>query len=561
MTIDNYCIGVDFGTDSVRSVLLDAHTGTEIASAVFSYPRWRAGLYCDAERNQFRQHPMDYIEGLTFTVSSCVEKAGKAIAAKVRAISVCTTGSTPVAVDVNGRPLALSEAFKDDPDAMFILWKDHTAIAEAGEINRHALESPVNYTRYSGGTYSAEWFWSKLLHVLRRNEAVRQSCFSWMEHCDWIPFLLTGGQKAAGVKRSLCAAGHKAMWAAEHGGFPPESFFSTLDPLLSGYALGLGQQVYTADQPAGRLTEEWAQRLGLTGDVMVGIGTLDAHAGAVGGQIEPYYLTKVMGTSTCDMLVVPEADFGGKFVRGICGQVKGSIVPGMIGLEAGQSAFGDAYAWFKDLLLWPFAHLPAAALETVAADQLRENVSDGLLEVLEQKASALKFDEDSELAVDWFNGRRSPYANPALKAAISNINLGSDAPRLYRAIVESTCFGAKKIVERFDWENIPVKGIVALGPIAKKSPMVMQMLADVLDLPIHTHRSEQVCASGAAMFAATVAGIFPKVEDAMAAMGAGRGKTYHPNKAFVELYQRRYRKFNELAGYFIKPYLEAGSFG
>ncbi len=357
---ENFVIGVDYGTDSVRSLLIDAADGSEVASAVFHYPRWKDGLYCNPLDNRFRQHPLDYIEGLEQTIQSCLLQAGPAAARNVRAISVDTTGSTPVAVDETGTPLGLLPAFSENPNALFVLWKDHTAVKEAAAINAHAPAFQTNYLQFVGGIYSSEWFWAKLLHILRIDESVRKACHSWVEHCDWIPFLLTGGRQVAEMKRGVCAAGHKALWAKEFGGLPPDEFFASLDPLLKGFTSRLFLKTYTSDQPAGTLCPEWAARLGLSTDVIIGVGAFDAHMGAVGGQIEPYHLSKVMGTSTCDMLVAPLKEVEGCLVKGICGQVPGSVIPGMMGMEAGQSAFGDAYAWFRNLLSWPLQHLLSA---------------------------------------------------------------------------------------------------------------------------------------------------------------------------------------------------------
>ncbi|MFI5187275.1 MAG: ribulokinase, partial [Chitinophagales bacterium] len=343
---EKYVIGVDYGTDSVRSVVVNALNGEEIASSVFYYQRWKTGLYCDPAINQFRQHPLDYIEGLEVTIKDCLQKAGKEVSQQIKAISVDTTGSTPVAVDKTGTPLSLLPQFENNPNAMFILWKDHTATKEAAEINQHAGNFEINYLKFVGGIYSSEWFWAKLLHILRADEQVRESCYSWVEHCDWIPFLLTGGTDVHKLKRGVCSAGHKALWAEEFRGLPPNDFFSSIDPLLNCFTSRLFADTYCSDQPAGIISEEWAQKLDLPTDVVIGIGAFDAHMGAVGGQVEPYYLSKVMGTSTCDMLVAPLDEVNGKLVQGICGQVPGSIIPGMLGLEAGQSAFGDVYAWF-----------------------------------------------------------------------------------------------------------------------------------------------------------------------------------------------------------------------
>ena len=537
-----FVIGVDFGTDSVRSVLVNAHDGKELASSVFYYPRWKKGLYCEPSLNQFRQHPLDYVEGLESTIAACLLKAGKEVAAQVRAISIDTTGSTPVAVDRAGTPLALTPGFENNPNAMFILWKDHTATKEAAEINRHAEKFQTNFLQYVGGIYSSEWFWAKLLHILRIDEEVRANIYSFVEHCDWIPFLLTGNNDVHQMKRGVCSAGHKALWSSEFGGLPSDDFFTSLDPLLSGYTSRLFSETYTADEAAGLLSKEWSARLSLSTNVIVGVGAFDAHMGAVGGQIEPYHLSKVMGTSTCDMLVAPEEEVKGKLVKGICGQVPGSIIPGMMGMEAGQSAFGDVYAWFKSLLSWPFKHLPIDEVQ-------KQELADNIIVQLSEEASKLPLNEEDELAIDWLNGRRTPDADQLLKAAIINLNLASDAPRIFKALVEATCFGAKAIVDRFNEQGVPVKGLIGLGGVAKKSSYVMQVMADVMNMPIRIHQSEQTCAAGAAMFAATAAGIYDKVEDAMHAMGQGFDKTYHPDPSKTEVYQKRYERYKDLGAY------------
>ena len=550
---NQYVIGVDFGTDSVRSIIVNAANGKEIAAAVFNYPRWKDGLYCDASLNQFRQHPLDYIEGLEHTIKSCLQQAGSAVAANIKAISVDTTGSTPIAVDETGTPLSLLPAFEENPHAMFVLWKDHTATGEAAEINAHAKKFDTNYLQFVGGIYSSEWYWAKLLRILRADPQVTAAIYSWVEHCDWIPFLLSGGNDAKQLKRGVCSAGHKALWSAEFGGLPPDDFFSSLDPLLKGFTDKLFKKTYTADQSVGNLSPEWALRLGLSSAVVIGVGAFDAHMGAVGGQIEPYHLSKVMGTSTCDMLVAPMNEVEGKLIKGICGQVPGSVIPGMMGMEAGQSAFGDAYAWFKNILTWPLQKIlpKSTIIDANTAASLLEEVADQIIFELGKQAALIEPDEHSELALDWFNGRRTPDANQLLKGALSGLNLGTDAPRIFRAIAESTCFGAKAIVDRFKEQGVPVKGLIGIGGVAKKSPFIMQMMADVMGMPIRIHKSEQTCALGAAMFAATAAGIYDKVEDAMVAMGQGFDAEYFPHPARVEIYKKRYDRYQQF-GEFIE---------
>lgn len=551
MSTDSFVIGVDFGTDSVRSIIANARNGEEVAASVFYYPRWKKGLFCDAEQNRFRQHPADYVEGIEHTVKECLQIAGKDVAAKVKGISVDTTGSTPVAVDAAGTPLALLPGFEENPNAMFVLWKDHTSVKEAGELNAHAAKFPVNYLQFVGGIYSSEWFWAKLLHVLREDEKVRSSIHSWVEHCDWIPYLLTGGNDVSKMKRGVCSAGHKSLWAESFDGLPPDEFFSSWDPLLKGFTKKLFTTTSTSAEAAGHLSGEWASRLGLTTDVVVGIGAFDCHMGAVGGQIEPYHLSKVMGTSTCDMLVAPIEEVKGILVKGICGQVPGSIIPGMMGMEAGQSAFGDAYAWFRKLLAWPIEQIVATTslVDTATAEKIKEEAIDKIMGALTQQAAAIPLREDDELAVDWLNGRRTPDANQLLKAAFTGLDLASDAPRVFKSLVEATCFGARKIVDRFREEGIPVKGLIGLGGVARKSPYIMQMMADVMNMPIRIHKSEQTCALGAAMFAATAAGLYAKVEDAMNAMGQGFDAEYVPDAAKVPVYEKRYQRYKSLGAF------------
>ena len=555
-----YVLGVDYGSDSVRTILVDAANGNEVASSVFYYPRWKAQLYCDMYNNQFRQHPLDYLEGLEYTISECLAKAGSEVASKVKALSVDTTGSTPVAVDETGTPLSLLPGFEENPNAMFVLWKDHTSVQEAAEINDLSKTFPTNYLKYVGGIYSSEWFWAKLLHVLREDEAVRNSIYSFVEHCDWIPFVLTGGKHVSEMKRGVCSAGHKALWAEEWGGLPPNYFFASLDPLLDGFSDRLFGDTYEADEAAGIISKEWAEKLGLPDDVTIGVGAFDAHMGAVGGQIEPYHLSKVMGTSTCDMLVAPTADIGSHCVEGICGQVPGSIIPGLVGLEAGQSAFGDAYAWFKRLISWPLENIVSNS-DVISSEQkalLLKETLDAIIPALEKQAAALPVEEDGELALDWFNGRRTPDANQMLTATISGLALGSDAVRVFRSIVEATCFGAKAIVDRFVEQGIPVKGLIGLGGVARKSSFVMQMMADVMNMPIRIHKSDQTCALGAAMFAATVAGIYDKVEDAMEQMGPGFEHEYSPNPEKAKIYMKRYQSYLRM-GAMLEPFMVGSS--
>ena len=547
-----YVIGIDYGTDSVRSVIVDTTNGKIIGTSVFEYPRWKKGLFCDPSINQFRQHPLDYIEGLEQSVKGALSRLSPDVINNIVGITVDTTGSTPVAVDKEGTPLSLKSEFGNNPDAMFVLWKDHTAVKEASEINTLARKwGGVDFTKFEGGIYSSEWFWAKILHVLRHSDLVRENAWSWVEHCDWIPGLLTGNTDPLKLKRSRCAAGHKAMWHEEFDGLPDNKFLIKLDPLLSGLRERLYNDTYTCDIEVGNLSSEWAKRLGLGTDVKVGVGTFDAHTGAVGGEIKPYQLVKVMGTSTCDMIVAPMSEVGDKLVAGICGQVDGSIIPGMLGLEAGQSAFGDIYAWFGQLLMWPVNNIISDMnwLDEKSRKKIKEETADKIITELSKQAELLPFEETSIIALDWMNGRRTPDANQALKGALTGLSLGSDAPRIFKALVEATAFGSKRINDRFISEGIRIDGVIAIGGVAKKNPFVMQIVADVLNMPIKVAVSDQTCALGSAMAAAVVAGVYNDIPSAQKAMGGGFEKEYLPDPARAEKYETLFKKYKELGSF------------
>ena len=518
---EQFVIGIDFGSDSVRALVVNARDGKEVATAVTEYPRWKQGLYCDPARNQYRQHPLDYIEALEQCVREALSVSGAETAARVAGIGIDTTGSTPVLTDQEGTPLALLPAFAEVPDAMFVLWKDHTAVEEAERITQLAKSGKVDYTRYSGGSYSCESVWAKMLHCLRQAPALRESAASWMEHCDWITGLLCGDTRPASVHRSRCAAGHKALWHAAWGGLPPMDFFKQVDSLLGCFEGHLFQETYTSDQMAGRLCPEWAERLGLSAGIAVAVGYLDCHTGAGGAGITPGTAVKVIGTSSCDLVVADPQDLGERTIPGICGQVDGSIVPRLIGFEAGQAAFGDVYAWLKRFTG-------------------RDLVS------LTQEAQSLPLREDDLVALDWLNGRRSPDPDPLCKGAIFGLTLGTTPAQVFKALVEATAFGSRAIYGRFQEEGFPVDKVIAVGGIARKSAYVMQTLADVLDMSLYVLDSDQACALGGAMFGAVAAGIYPDVPSAQAAMKPGCSVIYRPNPQRQAVYETLYQQYRRL---------------
>lgn len=533
-------IGIDYGTDSCRAVVVDCATGEELASHTAFYPRWKNGLYCDAAANSYRQHPQDYIDSLEEVIHGLLARITPDQAAEVVAIGIDTTGSTPCLTDRHGTPLALLPGYEEDPDAMFVLWKDHTSVDEAGEISRLAHEWVTDYTSRSGGTYSSEWFWSKALHILRRNGRIRRDAGGVVEHCDWMPALLTGTLRPEKVKRSRCAAGHKGMWAEEWGGYPSPAFLSKLDPLLGEFRALLSDDAFTGGTPAGMITEEWSERLGLPRGVVVSVGIIDAHAGAVGAGIRANSMVKIIGTSTCDIVVTSKQDIGEKEITGISGQVDGSVIPGLIGLEAGQSAFGDIYAWFRDLLSCGTAFL---------SPDLKEDVTGKVLSRLNDEAAQLPLQEDDPIAVDWLNGRRSPYGDQTLKGGITGITLGTTPALLFKSLVEATAFGSRAILEHLAKEGVRVDEVIGVGGISLKSSYVMQTLADVMGVPIRVARAQQAGALGAAMLAAVAAGLFDSLQSATDRLGQGNLKLYTPRVEFDHLYKLRYKRYRLLGNF------------
>jgi L-ribulokinase len=545
---DKFVIGLDFGTDSVRALLVNVNNGKELSTCVSYYKRWNEGKYSNPGKNQFRHHPFDYIESMEEVIIKILKPMPESYRKNVIGIGIDTTGSTPAPVDKDGVVLSLKKDFINNPDAMFILWKDHTAVEEAELINKVAkLWKGPDYTKYEGGVYSSEWFWSKILHILRIDKEVRDAVYSWVELADWIPAILTGNTDPLNMKRSRCAAGHKAMWHMDWGGLPPEDFLVKIDPLLRGIRDRLYSKTYTSDEQAGNLSKEWAQKLNLPEGIPVTVGAFDVHMGAVGVKIKEKTFVKVLGTSCCDMAVGSKQK-NEKLISGICGQVDGSIIPGLIGYEAGQSSFGDTYAWFKDILSWPIDTILSETnlIDKKTAKKLSSEIESKIIRKIELEAEKLNPLDTGLVALDWLNGRRTPYADQRLKGAVIGLSLGTDAVKIYRALVEATAFGSKVIIDRFSEDGLQIEEVVATGGIPQKSPLVMQILADIIGLPIKVALSTQSGALGAAIFASVAAGYYKNVYDAQQKMGSNFSKTYYPDKKNAAIYKKLYGYYKEL---------------
>jgi len=529
-----YALGLDFGTNSVRALLVAVADGREVGSFVHDYAHGEAGIILGRDPNLARQHPADYLAGLEQSVRGALRRAAAADrkfrAEHVIGIGVDTTGSTPIPADAAGRPLAFDRRFRKNPAALAWLWKDHTGHAEAGEITALARELRPQYLAKCGGTYSSEWFFSKVLHCLRTAPEVFAAAGTWVECADWVPAVLTGTDHPAKLLRGVCAAGHKAMYHQSWGGLPDAEFLGRLDPRLGQLRARLYDRAYTVEQVAGRLTAGWAKRLGLPPALPVAVGAFDAHLGAVGAGVRPGTMVKVLGTSGCDMMVAPLAQ-DLPDIPGLCGIVPGSILPGHYGLEAGQSAVGDIFNWFVNCIRPGGAKL-------------------GSHQALTKAAARLGPGESGLLALDWNNGNRTVLVDQRLTGLVLGQTLRTTAAELYRALIEACAFGALVIINRFEEYGIAVREVVNCGGIAEKNELVLQIYADVTGRPMKLARSAQTCALGAAICGAVAAGEkagghadFAAAQQSMAGLQA---KVHQPQPGAHQVYKRLYALYRQL---------------
>ena len=523
-----YAIGLDYGTNSVRALVVNAANGCEVATSVWGYEHGAAGVILSRDPNLARQHPADYVKGAEITIKKVLAEARKNVRGfnpgQIVGIGVDTTGSTPLPVDANGQPLVFNKKFANNPAALAWLWKDHTGVAEAMEITGLAGKIRPRYLAKCGGTYSSEWFWSKILHCLRTSPKVFNAAHSWVELADYVPAALTGTEAPARLTVGVCAAGHKAMYNENWGGYPDKEFLSQLGPKLGELRDHLCPRVRAIDSAVGGLTAGWSRKTGLPAGIPVAVGAFDAHLGAVGSGVTPGVLVKIIGTSTCDITVWPNTENLAE-VPGLCGIVNGSVLPGYFGLEAGQSAVGDIFNWF--------------------VNYIQPGGKAGTHEQLTQGAAKLQPGESGLLALDWNNGNRTILVDQRLTGLLVGQTLYTTPAEIYRALIEATAFGALTIINRFEEYGVKIGQIVNCGGIAEKNPLVMQIYADITGRPMKVSRSPQTCALGAAIAGAVVAGAHRDFASAQKAMTGLKPRVFKPNPGAHAVYRGLYALYKK----------------
>lgn len=543
---NSYVIGVDFGSDSVRAMVVETQSGKEISTAVSNYRRWSEGKYCNPSVSQFRQHPLDYLESLEYVLKNVVKECPEPD--KIRAIGVDTTASTPALCDKYNTPLALLPGLEENPNAMFVLWKDHTGQQEANLFNQTVKNSDVNYLLHCGSHCSAEYFWPKALHTLKSSVEISSKAEGAIECCDWITAVLTGHHDLPTMAMSHCAANIKKQFSPRWNGFPPKEFFDKLDTELYKLVENQPTQSTDIDKPAGTLCKEWAEKTGLSTDTIVCTGIIDSYSGAIGGGVRDGSVVLNLGTSQCQMAVRERCGLTGKTIDGIFGEADDTIIPGYEGLEAGISAFGDLYAWFKRIVAWPLRKLAAETSDESLKSALAK-AEDNILADLSEEALKLNITLDSPLATDYINGRRTPKPQNDLSGAIMGLRISTSAPEMFYAFAEASAFATKAVLDLYINNGVNVKQLIAIGGIAVKSPLVTQLISDLTQLPVEVSASGNNCALGAAIAASVAAGIYPSMENAQDAMCPPISKTYYPNPEKAELLGARYIRYQALGDF------------
>ncbi|MGO9755439.1 MAG: ribulokinase [Roseiarcus sp.] len=523
-----FALGLDFGTNSVRALVVRCADGAEFGSCVVDYPSGAEGILLDRSDHRLaRQYPGDYLVGLEQSVKGALDVARSMPGfdvSKVVGVGVDTTGSSPLPVDAQNRPLALAAKWKDDLSAQCWLWKDHTSWREAGKITELAAKHRPALVAKCGGVYSSEWFWSKIWHCLNVSPATFEAAYSWVEIADWLPATLAGVTDPRLIKRGVCPAGHKALYSDEWGGLPDKGFLEMLDARLAALRDRLYEKAFDAHEPAGSLCAEWAARLGLSVGIPIAIGEFDVHYGAIGCGVREGTLVKVIGTSTCDICVV-SAEKQVPDIPGICGIVKGAVLPGYYGIEAGQSAVGDIFKWWVEGVCAGDAALHAA---------------------LTAEAATQKPGYSGLLALDWNNGNRTILVDQLLSGLLLGQDLYSTRAEIYRALIEATAFGARAIIERLREYGVRIRRVVCAGGIAEKNPLLMQTYADVTGCAMLVAGSSQTCALGAAIAAAVLAKAHPDFITAQEAMTSLKDERYDPIPANRKVYDQLYVLYREL---------------
>jgi len=524
----SFTLGLDFGTNTVRALVVRCADGAELGTCVADYPSGEQGILLDPKDHHLaRQHPGDYLSGLEKSVIGALAAARKQRgfdAAKIVGIGVDTTGSSPIPVDRQNRPLALDRKWRTNLAAQCWLWKDHTGWREAARITELAARHRPHFIAKCGNTYSSEWWWSKIWHCLAVAPEVFAAAWSWVELSDWVPAILAGVTDPTRVKRGICPAGHKALYCDEWGGLPDKEFLAMLDPKLADLRNRLYKKAYDATEPAGALSDEWAARLGLPAGIPIAIGEFDVHYGAIGCGVTEGTLVKVIGTSTCDCGVV-SADKQVPDIPGICGIVKGAILPGYYGIEAGQSAVGDIFRWWAEVICEGDAALHAQ---------------------LSKAATRLQPGQSGLLALDWNNGNRTILVDQTLSGLLLGQTLHTTRAEIYRTLIEATAFGARAIIERLKEYGVPLDRVVCAGGIAEKNPLLMQIYADVTGCTMLVAGSSQACALGSAVAAAVLAGAHRDFPAAQRAMTSIKRKQYQPDPAARKVYDQLYVLYRQL---------------